>query len=75
MDGVCAGIAAIASLFLAILAILNGQVLVGTLAAAVVGAALGFLRWNFSPARIFMGDGGAMLLGFLVADLGAQVAR
>ncbi len=69
MDGLCAGVAAIASFFLAILAILNGQVLVSTLAAAVVGAALGFLRWNFSPAKIFMGDGGAMLLGFLVATL------
>jgi UDP-GlcNAc:undecaprenyl-phosphate GlcNAc-1-phosphate transferase len=69
MDGLCAGVAAIASLFLAILGILNGQALVSTLAAAVAGAALGFLRWNFSPAKIFMGDGGAMLLGFLVATL------
>jgi UDP-GlcNAc:undecaprenyl-phosphate GlcNAc-1-phosphate transferase len=69
MDGLCAGVAAVASFFIAILAILNGQVLVGTLAAAVIGAALGFLRWNFSPARIFMGDGGAMFLGFLVATL------
>lgn len=73
MDGVCAGVAAVASLFLAILAILNGQVLVGTLAAAVSGAALGFLRWNFSPAKIFMGDGGAMLLGFLVASLALKL--
>lgn len=69
MDGVCAGIAAIASLFLAILAILNRQVLPITFAAAVFGAALGFLRWNFTPAKIFMGDGGAMLLGFLLATL------
>jgi len=69
MDGLCAGVAGIASFFIAILAMLNGQVLVGTLAAALVGAALGFLRWNFSPARMFMGDGGAMFLGFLVAAL------
>ena len=69
MDGLCAGVAAIASFFIAILAILNGQVLVSTLAAAVIGAAVGFLRWNFSPARLFMGDGGAMFLGFLVATL------
>ena len=73
MDGLCAGIAAIASLFLAILGILNGQVLVSTLAAAVVGAALGFLKWNFAPAKIFMGDGGAMLLGFLVATLALKL--
>ena len=69
MDGLCAGVAAIASLSIATLAILNGQALVGTLAAAVIGAALGFLLWNFSPARIFMGDGGAIFLGFLVAAL------
>ena len=67
MDGLCAGIASISLLFLAILAILNGEMLSGTLAAAATGATLGFLRWNFSPAKIFMGDGGAMLLGFLVA--------
>jgi UDP-GlcNAc:undecaprenyl-phosphate GlcNAc-1-phosphate transferase len=73
MDGLCAGIAAVASLFLAILAILNGGVLVSTLAAAVVGAAVGFLRWNFSPAKIFMGDGGAMLLGFLVSTLALKL--
>ena len=73
MDGLCAGVAAIASLFIAILAVLNGQVLVGTLAAAVLGAALGFLRWNFNPAKMFMGDGGAMFLGFLVAALALQL--
>jgi UDP-GlcNAc:undecaprenyl-phosphate/decaprenyl-phosphate GlcNAc-1-phosphate transferase len=73
MDGVCAGVAALSSVFLAILANLNGQKLVGTLAAAVAGAALGFLVWNFSPAKIFMGDGGAMLLGFLVATLALEL--
>lgn len=73
MDGLCAGIAAISSLFLAILAILNGQVLISALAAAVTGAALGFLRWNFSPAKIFMGDGGAMLLGFFVGTLALEL--
>jgi UDP-GlcNAc:undecaprenyl-phosphate GlcNAc-1-phosphate transferase len=73
MDGLCAGIAAIASLFFAIFALLSGQVLVSTLAAAVMGAALGFLRWNFNPAKIFMGDGGAMLLGFLMATLALKL--
>ena len=38
-----------------------------------MGAALGFLRWNFNPARIFMGDGGAMLLGFLMATLSLKL--
>jgi UDP-GlcNAc:undecaprenyl-phosphate GlcNAc-1-phosphate transferase len=73
MDGLCAGIAAIASMFFAIFALLSGQVLVSTLAAAVMGAALGFLRWNFNPAKIFMGDGGAMLLGFLMATLSLKL--
>ena len=51
----------------------SGQVLVSVLAAAVAGAALGFLRWNFNPAKIFMGDGGAMFLGFLMATLGLKL--
>src|ERR1700693_242491 len=73
MDGLCAGVAAMASVFFALLAYLNGQTLVTTLAAAVLGAATGFLRWNFKPAKIFMGDGGAMLLGFLMATLGLKL--
>ena len=73
MDGLCAGIAAMASAFFAMLAYLNGQTLVTVLAAAVLGAATGFLRWNFRPAKIFMGDSGAMFLGFLMATLGLKL--
>ena len=73
MDGLVSGVAAIASFFFALLAILNGQVLVAPLAAAVFGASLGFLRWNFKPAKIFMGDGGAMFLGFMAATLGLKL--
>jgi UDP-GlcNAc:undecaprenyl-phosphate/decaprenyl-phosphate GlcNAc-1-phosphate transferase len=73
MDGLCAGVAAVASFFFALLAFLIGQVVVSTLAAAVFGAAAGFLRWNFKPAKIFMGDGGAMFLGFLMATLGLKL--
>ena len=73
MDGLCAGVAAMASVFFALLAYLQGQTLVTTLAAAVLGAATGFLRWNFKPAKIFMGDGGAMFLGFLMATLGLKL--
>src|SRR5256885_361337 len=73
MDGLCAGVAAMASFFFALLAYLDGQTLVTTLAAAVLGAATGFLRWNFKPAKIFMGDGGAMFLGFLMATLGLKL--
>src|SRR6266850_271312 len=73
MDGLCAGVAAMASAFFALLAYLNGQILVTVLAAAVLGAAAGFLRWNFKPAKFFMGDGGAMFLGFLMATLGLKL--
>src|SRR6516165_12436637 len=73
MDGLCAGVAAMASAFFALLAYLNGQTVVTTLAAATLGAAAGFLRWNFKPAKIFMGDGGAMFLGFLMATLALKL--
>jgi UDP-GlcNAc:undecaprenyl-phosphate/decaprenyl-phosphate GlcNAc-1-phosphate transferase len=73
MDGLCAGVAAMSSIFFAMIAYLNGQTLVTTLAAAVLGGATGFLRWNFKPAKIFMGDGGAMFLGFLMATLGLKL--
>jgi UDP-GlcNAc:undecaprenyl-phosphate GlcNAc-1-phosphate transferase len=73
MDGLCAGVAAVASAFFALLAYLNGQTVVTALAAATLGAAAGFLRWNFKPAKIFMGDGGAMFLGFLMATLGLKL--
>src|SRR6202041_810333 len=73
MDGLCAGIAAVAAAFFMIAAMMNGQTMVSTLGAATLGASLGFLRWNFNPAKIFMGDGGAMFLGFLMATLGLKV--
>lgn len=73
MDGLCAGIAAIAAAFFLYFAVSGGQVLVGSLAAAMLGASIGFLCWNFNPSRIFLGDGGAMLLGLIVATLGIKL--
>lgn len=73
MDGLCAGVAALAAAFFALAATMTGQFLVRSLAIAVFGAALGFLLWNFNPAKLFMGDGGAMLLGFLVAALSVKI--
>jgi UDP-GlcNAc:undecaprenyl-phosphate/decaprenyl-phosphate GlcNAc-1-phosphate transferase len=73
MDGLCAGTAAIAALFFTLAANQSAQVMVRTLGAATLGAALGFLGWNFKPAKIFMGDGGAMFLGFLMATLGLKL--
>lgn len=73
MDGLCSGIAAVASVFFLILSVQHGQVLVAVLAAAMLGATLGFLWSNFNPARIFLGDSGAMLIGFVMAILGIKV--
>jgi UDP-GlcNAc:undecaprenyl-phosphate GlcNAc-1-phosphate transferase len=73
MDGLCAGTAAVACLFFFFLAEAEGQVLISTLAATLAGASLGFLRWNFNPARIFLGDGGAMFTGLMMATLGIKL--
>src|SRR5437667_199114 len=73
MDSLCTDVAAVDSSFFASLELLYGQTLVTSLAAAVLGAAAGFLRWNFKPAKIFMGDGGAMFLGFLMATLSLKL--
>jgi UDP-GlcNAc:undecaprenyl-phosphate/decaprenyl-phosphate GlcNAc-1-phosphate transferase len=69
MDGLSAGVSFIAAFFLFIMAADNGQFLVATLAIALAGCAAGFLRSNFYPARIYMGDAGALFLGFLLAVL------
>ena len=73
MDGLAGGIAAIAAGQFTLLAAMSGQYLVGALAAALVGATLGFLLYNFNPARIFMGDSGSLFLGFLLASLGIKL--
>lgn len=73
MDGLCAGISAVISGFILFLGLVNHQFLVAALAAALLGACLGFLRYNFPPATIFMGDVGSLFLGFLLAILGLQL--
>lgn len=73
MDGLSGGIAAIAAGFFLLLAALNGQYLVGSLAAALLGACLGFLRYNFNPAEVFMGDAGSLFLGFVLAAVGIKL--
>lgn len=69
IDGLTAGIATIAAATLSLIAIYEGQGRVGILAAGICGAALGFLRHNYNPAKIFMGTGGAYVLGFTLACL------
>src|SRR5215218_5971865 len=72
MDGLAAGICAIAGSTFAIIALSLGKPQAAILSAIVAGACFGFLRHNFYPARIFMGDSGAMLLGFVLATLSVQ---
>ena len=73
MDGLSAGVATVASAFFLLLAAMNGQYLVGSLAAALLGACLGFLFYNFNPASIFMGDTGSMFIGFILAAVGIKL--
>ena len=73
MDGLTAGIAAITGLTIFAIATNHGQFLVAALAIALAGCAVGFLRHNFHPASVYMGDGGALFLGFLVAYLGIKL--
>ena len=67
LDGLAAGVAGIAAVGLISVSFSLHQVAAGFLAAALAGCCLGFLRHNFNPARIFMGDGGSYFLGFTLA--------
>jgi len=69
MDALAAGIVAIAAAAFALLAASFGRMEAAALAAIVCGATLGFLRHNYHPAKIFMGDSGALALGFVLAAL------
>lgn len=75
MDGLSAGIAGIAALVLAVFAGLTGSGTTVALGSAVGGAALGFLVFNFKPARVFMGDCGSLFLGFAIAALALVVQQ
>jgi UDP-GlcNAc:undecaprenyl-phosphate/decaprenyl-phosphate GlcNAc-1-phosphate transferase len=72
MDGLAAGVCGIAGVTFAILALSLGKIDPAILSAIVAGACVGFLRHNFFPARIFMGDSGALVLGFLLAAVSVQ---
>jgi len=69
MDGLAAGVCAISGLTFAVIALSLGKVDAAILSAIVAGACVGFLRHNFFPARIFMGDSGALVLGFTLASI------
>jgi UDP-GlcNAc:undecaprenyl-phosphate GlcNAc-1-phosphate transferase len=72
MDGLAAGICAIAGATFAVLALSLGRPEAAVLSAIVAGGCIGFLRHNFYPARIFMGDSGSQLLGFTLAAVAIQ---
>ena len=69
MDGLATGISAIAAGAFMILALIQGQVVAALLSAAVLGASLGFIYFNFHPAKIFLGDSGSLLFGYLLASI------
>jgi UDP-GlcNAc:undecaprenyl-phosphate/decaprenyl-phosphate GlcNAc-1-phosphate transferase len=68
-DGLAAGVASIAGLFLFVIMVWNNQIIFATMSLALVGATLGFLAYNRPPAKIYMGDAGSMLLGFLLGAI------
>ncbi|MCK5352327.1 undecaprenyl/decaprenyl-phosphate alpha-N-acetylglucosaminyl 1-phosphate transferase, partial [bacterium] len=70
MDGLASGVAAIACFFLFIIAMSSGQTGVAYMILALMGALLGFLRFNFQPARIYLGDAGSLFIGFMLGALG-----
>jgi UDP-GlcNAc:undecaprenyl-phosphate GlcNAc-1-phosphate transferase len=72
LDGLAAGVCAISGATFAIIELSLGRIGAAVLAAIVCGACLGFLRHNFYPARIFMGDSGALLLGYTLAAISVQ---
>ena len=69
LDGLAAGVCAIAAVTIGIVAWKGNQVVIAYVALVLTGAVLGFLPHNFHPARVFMGDSGSMFLGFVLACL------
>jgi UDP-GlcNAc:undecaprenyl-phosphate GlcNAc-1-phosphate transferase len=74
VDGLASGLSAISAVTLFIIALLKGQAAMAVFAVVLMGSALGFLKYNFHPARIFMGDAGATFLGYVLAAIAVQGA-
>ncbi|HXV37154.1 MAG TPA: MraY family glycosyltransferase, partial [Myxococcota bacterium] len=75
LDGLAAGVAAIIAATLALLAAQAGEIFGACMGVALVGALLGFLPFNFAPARIFLGDTGALFIGYVLALLALEGYR
>lgn len=69
LDGLSAGSALFSTVVVFVVSLFNGNILVSVLAAALAGALIGFLRYNFNPATIFLGDCGSLFLGFMLSAL------
>lgn len=69
LDGLAAGVSFIATVSIAYIAFIHGRYEISMAFMALAGSCLGFLPWNFHPAKIFMGDGGALYLGFMIASI------
>ncbi|MCK5000515.1 MAG: undecaprenyl/decaprenyl-phosphate alpha-N-acetylglucosaminyl 1-phosphate transferase [Anaerohalosphaera sp.] len=74
LDGLAAGISAIACGVIGVLAVMNGSVVLAVLMLAMLGSLTGFLFFNFSPAKIFMGDCGSLFIGFTIASASVMTA-
>ncbi len=70
LDGLAAGVSGIAAAVMVVVSLYMGQPAAALIAAALAGGSLAFLRYNFNPAQIFMGDGGAYFIGFTLAGVG-----
>jgi UDP-GlcNAc:undecaprenyl-phosphate GlcNAc-1-phosphate transferase len=72
LDGLASGVGSIACIFIFAVSIMSGQQLVAILSLMIAGALIGFLPYNFRPARIFLGDSGSLFIGFLLSLLSLQ---
>ena len=75
LDGLAAGAALFSSLVMLVVALMLGQTTVAVVACVLCGALVGFLRYNFNPASIFLGDSGALFIGFMLAALSVHGAQ
>jgi UDP-GlcNAc:undecaprenyl-phosphate GlcNAc-1-phosphate transferase len=69
LDGLAAGSALFSTLTVVVISLMNGRVMIGLIGLALTGAILGFLRFNFNPATIFLGDCGSLFIGFVLSVL------
>jgi UDP-GlcNAc:undecaprenyl-phosphate GlcNAc-1-phosphate transferase len=75
LDGLAAGSALFSTLVMFVVTLLGGEPLISLLSLALAGAILGFLRYNFNPATIFLGDCGSLFIGFMLSALAIQGAQ